>query len=108
MGVDYSAMLMYGVELESFEDAVAELQCNEVITEEQAEKLLKVGEIYDVEAAKDFYYQQYSYYCGYEGVLGVTLSLSDINTPALEEIKKSINGLLPNSKCELHHFVQVH
>ena len=108
MGVDYSAMLMYGVEVDNFEEAVEVLKRNNAISEEQTEELINDGEIYQVENIEDISYQDYSYYSGEGGVLGTYLTLDDINTPALEEIKKRIDSLLPKSKCELHHFVQVH
>lgn len=108
MGIDYSAMLMYGVEVDSFEDAVSELKHNNVVSEQQAEQIIEDGEIWGLEGAKDILYQTYSYYYHCGGVLGVTLSLEDINTPALEEIKKRVDSLFPKSKCELHHFVQVY
>lgn len=108
MGVDYSAMLMYGVEVESFEYAVRELKRNNVISDEQEEEIINDGEIYQVENIEDISYQAYSYYSEEGGVLGTYLTLDDINTPALEEIKNKIDKLLPKSKCRLHHFVQVH
>jgi len=109
MGVDYSAMLMYGVEVDSFKDAVEVLKHNNAISDEQEEEIINDGEIWQVENIKDISYQAYSYYSEYGGgVLGTYLTLDDINTPALEEIKANIDKLLPKSKCELHHFVQVH
>ncbi len=67
MGVDVRAFTMYGIEVDSLEDAVDVLLTAEAITEEEGKEAIENGEI-----PGEFNFEMYSYYSSEnEGVLGI-------------------------------------
>jgi hypothetical protein len=106
MSINYTSMIMYGKEFDSFECALSELLSSGMITEEGFHSALDYGGLNDSDGLLTW--QVYSYYSGGSGVLGLEVSARDLYTQPREcdEWFDSVDEKLGKG-CELLEFVQV-
>jgi hypothetical protein len=105
MGISYNNVIMYGKEFDSSEEAADELLRLGALTEEQHEEALD-----DWSVLEDigFDWDQYDYYNGEEGVLGIKLNARTLYTEPkkVKTLSAKVDAILGEG-CKIHEFVSV-
>ena len=102
MSIDYNAIIMFGKEFDSFDDAAHYLLIGEHIPEAAAARAENIGEF------KGLDWQFYSHYEGGAGVLGCIVTAEELwlsNDLCGRDFDKVLAIL--GDGCDLHTFVQV-
>lgn len=114
MGVDYTNVIMYGKEFDSFDEALAELEASGKLTPEDVEESKEDGNVWmltdnDGHATQILDWKYYNYFTGGAGVLGECLSANILftNPEKVTHIKECVDGWL-GAGCEIHEFVMVY
>ena len=102
MSIDYKAIILFGKEFDSFDDAAHHLLVGGQITEEEAARAENIGEF------KGLDWQDYSYIEGGAGVLGCIVTAEELwlsNDLCGRDFDRVLSML--GDGCDLHTFVQV-